>query len=330
LKTDEHKVSVILITKNSGATVQKSIESIFQQSRQPDEVVVVDGDSDDGTLDVVKKYPVKLVTEPGLGFGHARNLGVKNASGDILYFIDSDCYAEPNWIETTLPHFDSNPGIAAVTGRTNLWNTESAVARFLACVGDRMNMPKQRKYMQIAPTMNLALRRKVVDEVGGFNETLIRCEDTDLTYKISKSHKILYEPNAVVWFKGSPTLSAASRKCIRHFTGVGQLFAEHGFHASFVRFNLPVRGFLLILAIVSLFLLPWYVPTVLFSLLLVEFVYKVGKLYSKYHDRCVVYYVVFFTFWSLASLAMFYGLYLGLKKERKKFLWQHLGLRTNL
>jgi len=318
MQTNGRGVSVILLTKNSASTIQKSIESVFKQTRQPNEVMVVDGNSSDGTLDLVKKYPVKLVSELGLGFGHARNLGVKNASGDIVFFIDSDCYAEPDWIEKTMPHFDSNPEVAAVTGRTNLWNSESAVARFLACVGGRTDMPKQRRYMKIAPTMNLALRREVVDEVGGFDETLIRCEDTDLTYKISKSHKILYEPDAVVWFKGSPNLAVASRKCVRHFTGVGQLFAKHGFNASFARFNLPIRGFLLIAAVVSLFLLHWYVPTVLFSLLLLEFFYKVGKLYGKYRDRCVVYYVVFFTFWSLASLAMFYGLYLGLKNRRKR------------
>jgi glycosyltransferase involved in cell wall biosynthesis len=94
LQTAGHKVSVILLTKNSAATIQKSLESIFQQTRQPKEVVVVDGSSSDGTLDIVKKYPVKLVSEPGLGFGHARNVGVQNDSGDIIFFIDSDCYAE--------------------------------------------------------------------------------------------------------------------------------------------------------------------------------------------------------------------------------------------
>jgi len=320
LQTDGHKFSVIVLTKNSAATVQKSIDSIFQQTRQPDEVVVVDGSSSDGTIDIVKKHRVKVVSEPGLGFGHARNLGVKSASGDIVFFIDSDCHAEPDWIEKALPHFDSNPEIVAVTGRTRLWNMESGVARFLACVGGRMNMPEERTFMKIAPTMNLALRREVVDEVGGFDETLIRCEDTDLTYRISQRHKILYEPSAVVWFKGSPTLGVASRKCVRHFTGVGQLFAKHGFNPSFARFNLPIRGFLLIAAVVSLFLLPWYVPIMLFSFLLAEFVYKVTKLYGKYRDNCVIYYVVFFTFWSLASLAIFYGLYLGFKNKKRNKL----------
>lgn len=317
MQADKHMVSVVVLTKNSASTVQKSIESVFQQTRQPDEVVVVDGDSGDGTLEVVKKYPVKLVTEPCLGFGHARNEGVKNASGDIVFFLDSDCYAEPNWIENALSHFDSNPETVGVTGQTRLWNNESGVARFLAYVGGRMNMPIERRFVKIAPTMNLALRRKAIDEVGGFDETLIRCEDTDLTYKVSQNHPILYEPKAVIWFKGSPNLRVASRKCFRHFVGVGQLFAKHGLKSSFVRFNLPIRGFLLIASLLSIFLLPWYVPTILLSILLAEFVYKSAKLYLRYRDSCVVYYVVFFTFWSLASLAMFYGLYLGLKNKRR-------------
>jgi len=283
----------------------------------PDEVIVIDGNSKDDTLKIVREFPVKIVTEPGAGFGHARNLGVKNASGDIIFFIDSDCYAEPDWIEKALAHFD-NPEIAGVTGQTRLWNTESGVARFLAYVGGRMTMPTRRMFMKIAPTMNLAVRRKAVKEVGGFDETLIRCEDTDLTYKISQRYKILYEPEAVVWFKGSPTLRTASKKCVRHFTGVGQLFAKHGINPAFVRFNLPIRGFLLILALVSLFFALWYITTFLLAILLLEFVYKTAKMYRRCRDSCVVYYTVFFTFWSLASLAIFYGLFLGLKNRRKQ------------
>ena len=179
-------------------------------------------------------------------------------------------------------------------------------------------MPTKRRFVRIAPTMNLALKRDVINDVGGFDETLIRCEDTDLTYKISQTHKILYDPNVVIWFKGSPDLRSASRKCVRHFTAVGQLFAKHGAISVFVRFNLPIRGFLLIALVLSIFLLPWYVPTLLFLILLAEFVYKTTKLYSLYRDSCVIYYLVFFTYWSLVSLAMFYGLFLGLKNKRRK------------
>jgi glycosyltransferase involved in cell wall biosynthesis len=316
LQIDDHKVSVVILTKNSAATVRKSLESIFKQTCKPDEVVVVDGSSRDDTLEIVRQYPVKLVSEPGLGFGYARNLGVETSEGNIIFFLDSDCYAEPQWIEKILQHF-TNPEIAGVTGQTRLWNTDCGVAYFLACVGGRMEMSTQRDYVKIAPTMNLAIRRKAVLEVGGFDDTLHRGEDTELTYKIAQRYKILYEPEAVIWFKGSPTLKTATRKCIHHFIGVGQLFAKHGFKPSFVRFNLIIRGFVLIIALVSLFFLPWYIPAALFTWLLIELLYKTAKMYRRYHNSCVGYYLVFFTLWSLVSLATFYGLYIGLKNKQK-------------
>ena len=319
MQTKNCKISVILLTKNSAATVNKTLESIISQTHKPDEIIVVDGNSEDGTQDIVKQYPVKLLTEPALGFGHARNLGVKNAEGDIIFFIDSDCYADDKWIEKILPHF-SNPSIAGVTGQTRLWNINHGVARFLACVGGRMDMPTKQRFVKIAPTMNLAIRRKTVFEVGGFDKSLVRGEDTELTYKVTKRHKILYEPEAVIWFKGSPTLRIASKKCINHFIGVGQLFAKYGFNRLFVRFNLPVRGIILVTVIISFFLtllqhISWYIPAILCIWLLMEFLYKSVKMYMRYRDRCVIYYVVFFTFWSLASLAIFYGLFRQLRKR---------------
>jgi glycosyltransferase involved in cell wall biosynthesis len=317
MQSEKHMVSVVLLTKNSAKTVRKTLESIFNQTRKPDEVVVVDGNSTDGTLDIVKQYPIKLVTEPGLGFGYARNLGVQNAGGDIIAFIDSDCYAEPDWIEKTLRHFD-NPEIAGVSGPTKLWNTESMVARFLAIVGGRVRMPEKEFFMKIAPTMNLAVRKTAVTDVEGFDETLARGEDTELTYNITKRYKILYDPEAIVWFRGSPNFKTASKKCINHFIGVGQLFAKHGFNPAFVRLNLPIRGIILIAAILSLFLAPWYVPTVLFAILLAEFIYKTVKIYRRFRDASVIYYTVFFTFWSLVSFAIFYGYFLGWRRKKKR------------
>jgi glycosyltransferase involved in cell wall biosynthesis len=317
LQGEKWKSSVIILTKNSANTIRKCLDSVFEQTVKPDEIIVVDGSSKDETLEIVKNYPVKIVTEPGLGYGYARNLGIKNSVGDIIFFIDSDCYAEPQWIEKILPHFD-NAEIAGVTGRLQLWNTEHGVARFLAYVGHRLDMPLQGKIVKIAPTMNLAIRRDIILKVGGFDSTLVRCEDTDITYKISKQHKIFYEPQAVVWFRGSPTLSVASKKCIKHFIGVGQLFAKHGFKKDFVRLNLLLRGLILIAALISFFLAFWHILVMLLGFLLIEFFYKTVKMYRRCKDRSVLYYFVFFTFWSLASIAIFYGGIIGLKNRRKE------------
>lgn len=266
----------------------------------------------------MRKYSVKIAVESGLGYGYARNVGVKEAKGDIVFFIDSDCYAEPQWIERAVQHFE-NSEIAGVTGMTCLWNINDPVARFLAYVGGRMNMPTKCCFVEIAPTMNLALRRKVILQVGGFDPTLFRGEDTELTYKVTKRYKIIYEPDAVVWFRGSPNLKIASRKCLRHFIGVGQLFSKYGFDPTFVRLNLLLRGITLTCALASVFLAPPYVPVILCSILFVEFLYRTHKIYSQYHDKCVIYYTIFFTLWSLMSFAIIYGFVIGLRKRHITF-----------
>ncbi|HJX24139.1 MAG TPA: glycosyltransferase [Candidatus Bathyarchaeia archaeon] len=311
------RVSVVILTKNSAATICRSLESALSQSRPPDEVVVVDGSSVDGTKDILRKYPVKIVEEPGLGFGHARNVGLNNASGDIVFFLDSDCYAEPLWIQNALKALQ-NPDITAVTGPTLLWNKESTVARFLAFVRDRVEISKESRLVEIAPTMNLALRKNVIETVGMFDASLVRGEDTDLTYRISRKEKILWDPSVRIWFKGSPNFWKASRKCVDHFIGMGQLFAKHGFKKLFVSSMLPIRGILLILAIASALLGAWPLALGTAAILLCDLTYKMAKMALKYRDSCIVYYLIFFTWWSLTSLAVFWGFFLGRSKAYKK------------
>ena len=311
------RVSVVILTKNSAATICRSLESALSQSRPPDEVVVVDGSSVDGTKDILRKYPVKIVEEPGLGFGHARNVGLNNASGDIVFFLDSDCYAEPLWIQNALKALQ-NPDITAVTGPTLLWNKESTVARFLAFVRDRVEISKESRLVEIAPTMNLALRKNVIETVGMVDASLVRGEDTDLTYRISRKEKILWDPSVRIWFKGSPNFWKASRKCVDHFIGMGQLFAKHGFKKLFVSSMLPIRGILLILAIASALLGAWPLALGTAAILLCDLTYKMAKMALKYRDSCIVYYLIFFTWWSLTSLAVFWGFFLGRSKAYKK------------
>ena len=306
LSGEPHVVSVVVLTKNSSSTIKKCLESVFNQTHSADEIIVVDGSSADGTLDIVKSFPVKIVLEPGLGFGHARNLGVQAAKGDLIFFIDSDCYTEPQWIECILPHF-KNPEIAGVTGPTYLWNMNDGIARFIAYIGGRINMPTTEHTVETVPTMNLALRRQTILDVSGFDPNLNRGEDTDVTYKITKHKKILYEPKAVVYFRGSTNLKMASKKCFNHFIGAGQLYAKYGYNEAFEKFNLLLRGTILVAAIVSLLFAPWYIPSILFSILLAEFAFKILKSYIGYRDKCIIYYTYFFTLWSIFSFAIIYG-----------------------
>ena len=99
-KTDKRKVSVIIPTLNQERLIGRCIDSLLCQSYRQSliEIIVVDNGSTDNTVDIVKKYPVKLVVETKKGPAAARNAGIKTATGEILIFLDHDCFADKDFV----------------------------------------------------------------------------------------------------------------------------------------------------------------------------------------------------------------------------------------
>ncbi|UCB61218.1 MAG: glycosyltransferase [Candidatus Bathyarchaeota archaeon] len=119
MKADNPKFSIIIITLNSGDTLAGCLSSIFsvKYPRNMYEVIIVDAGSSDGTLEIAKKFPVdKVIVEQGALRGRARNIGLKEAKGEIVAMVDSDLTSlDDDWIlkaEKAL----KDPNVAVVRG----------------------------------------------------------------------------------------------------------------------------------------------------------------------------------------------------------------------
>jgi len=160
-------ISVIVPAYNCETTIRACIESLLTQSRAPDEIVVVDDGSRDGTADAVSKYPAKLVRlARNAGPGVARNEGAKIASGDILAFTDSDCVAPSDWL-ARIERELQDEGIVAVTGGY----AGTLVDGFLPLLQHLVLRERQASLPdEIASTItsNFACRRRAFEAVGGF------------------------------------------------------------------------------------------------------------------------------------------------------------------
>jgi len=109
------KITVIICTKNSEENITICLRSVYAQTRKPDEVIVVDGNSVDRTLELVKEAGVDLIiSDQGRGLGYARQLGVEQASGDLVCFIDSDTWSPPDWLERMLSEIAKDDELVAV------------------------------------------------------------------------------------------------------------------------------------------------------------------------------------------------------------------------
>src|ERR1700683_5126974 len=98
------KISIIIPNYNSEKTISKTLNSIISQKMHNFEIIVVDDCSTDNSLQIISQYPKVNIIKNNKNHGPAytRNKGIKNATGDILFFVDSDVYLEKNFIDILL------------------------------------------------------------------------------------------------------------------------------------------------------------------------------------------------------------------------------------
>ena len=95
-------ITIIINVYNGEKFINKCIDSIINQTYKKIEILIINDGSTDNTLKIIKKYKdkrIRIITTKNKGLSMSRNIGIENAKGEYLYFIDSDDYIEPNTIE---------------------------------------------------------------------------------------------------------------------------------------------------------------------------------------------------------------------------------------
>jgi len=231
------KVSIIIPTKNNGDILDKCLASIQNLDYPKDkyEVIIVDGHSTDNTVEIAKKYGCKVVYEDIGTRGGACNVGVRNAGGEIVCFTDADCVVDRKWLRNLVKHFN-NKKVASVGGPNLTPEDDTEFARSVGEVLSFLSKPGARYGLNIDRVVetfhnsgcNVAYRKRVIEEVGGFNEKLITCEDEELDYRIKeKGYKILYIPDAVVYHYRRPNWKSFFKMAYKYAVGRMQAIKMH-------------------------------------------------------------------------------------------------------
>lgn len=201
----KYDISVIVPVKNCEKNIERCLTAIFNQTIAPLEVIIVDGHSTDKTIEIAKKFPVKLYYESYRTVGGARKVGVENAKGYYIAFTDSDCVPETNWLENLIKEFKKDivgVGGATVNVGSGVWEKSIALAldSFLGSansVQDRVLDLK--KYVKSISGCNSSYRRSDLLKIGNFNPNLSFNEDTELNKRLTSIGKIFYTSDARVY-----------------------------------------------------------------------------------------------------------------------------------
>jgi GT2 family glycosyltransferase len=219
--------SLIIITLRRATLLRQTLEALARQTLPPDEVVVIDNGPDAETEAVVRTLGARYVPEPRRGYGCARNRGLAEARGDILYFLDDDCVAEPDWADRLFQVLASGDadlaGGSRVSGRRGL----AARLEYLSTDGPVLSPGLPGGPARHLSTSNLILRRGVVDVIGRFDEGLAMCEDRDFTARAAAcGFRLLFEPAARVTHFSSVDRAPEYFRRMRHYGfGTSQYFA---------------------------------------------------------------------------------------------------------
>lgn len=217
-------ISVIVPVRDGARTLESCLRRLAHQTRTPDEVIVVDNGSRDGSgalargvADRTAGLPLRVLHEPRPGASVARNRGAAAASGDLLAFTDADCEPTADWLDRLVAACGA--GIGAVAGRVRPAPPQSAVEAFAALYTLRMGDQgfDSTEFTPLRggfPTANLGVRREVFVALGGFDESIrIYGEDYDLCARIyQQGHAIRYEPRAIVLHHHRATLRGLLRQ----------------------------------------------------------------------------------------------------------------------
>ena len=180
--TLDYFVSIVIPAKNEEKNISLCINAIkkIDYPSNKYEIIVIDNGSTDSTKKIASKLGARVFADETGTIAALRNKGVYESKGDIIAFVDADVIVASSWLKHALIHFQnknvvcvgSSPGI-----RVNPTWVEKI--RYLAI--------ESQPEVWIAKwlcSMNMVIRKKVFEEINGFDERLITCEDVDLCYRI--------------------------------------------------------------------------------------------------------------------------------------------------
>lgn len=215
-----------MTVRNEAASIARLLESVLAQTRQPDEIVIADGGSTDGTQEVVSSYmdrlPLRLLAMPGANISEGRNAAIRNASHDIIAVTDAGVRLEAGWLEALAgPLLDEGAGVDVVSG----FFVPDAQSPFELAMGATV-LPALEDIEPgafLPSSRSVAFRKAAWEAAGGYPEWLDYSEDLVFDMRMKElGYLFTFAPEARVHFRPRSNLRAFFLQYYRYARGDGK------------------------------------------------------------------------------------------------------------
>ncbi len=225
------RVALIVTVLDEAGAIDRLLESIAQQTRPPDEVVVVDGGSTDGTWDILETWttrlPLRCLRAPGASIAHGRNLAVAAATGDVIAVTDAGVRLESDWLEQLLTALKSDIDVVGGFFKADPCTTlETAMGATVLPALEDVDGPRF-----LPSSRSVLFRRSAWAAVGGYPAWLDYGEDLVFDLDLKRAaQRFAFAPRAVAWFRPRGTLGALFRQYYLYARGDGKAGLFFGRH----------------------------------------------------------------------------------------------------
>ncbi len=279
-------VNIIIPTYNRAEKLKEGLISLnkINYPKNKYSVLVIDDGSVDNTRQIVKdskkklSYKLEYYYQKNKGLSAARNLGIKNAKGEILVFIDDDMEFLKNWLKKLIKPLQDDQ-IGAVGGPSK---APDKVSLFSRCVdycmvssfigtGGMIGTTKLSVAKYWPRGGNMAVPKKIFDQVGLFDEKFIPSEEIDLDRRIEKAgYELKLVTGAFVWHKPRSSLKGFIRQIFSR--GYMKINFWKRYKETFeLLYIMPLLGFLGLLSLIVGSLFSSIIKTIFLILILVYF-----------------------------------------------------------
>ena len=208
------KISVIIVSYNGKTLLEKCLESLFKVNYDNFEVILVDNNSTDETVDFIKKnYPsiILIKLDSNKGFAEPNNIGSKIAKGEHLLFLNNDTIVTPNFISELVKVMENDRKIAICQSLLlKLDGSIDSSGDFIDKLGVVYNSKTkidEIREISSARGASMIIRKKIFKELNGFDEKFfVSFEDVDLGWRTWISgYKVVINPKSIVYHLGGQT-----------------------------------------------------------------------------------------------------------------------------
>jgi len=214
------KYSAYVPCYNAAATVRRAVESVLAQTIRPDEVLLVDDGSTDGSLDAVRGLDVRIISQPrNQGRGEARARAMREAQHEQVLCCDATNTLEPAFVEKALTWL-ADPRVAAVFGRITQPPAETLAERWRGRHLFKVDAAQESRRQTSLCTWGTLMRASAAQRVGGYDRRLRHTEDGELGVRLlAAGFDVVYDPQLTVTSIAPNTVAQVLERHWRWYAG---------------------------------------------------------------------------------------------------------------